>query len=61
MLSSNRVLKKCFVNRSPKTGFKGVNLQHDNGPCHTAKLVTDILNQEKLKIVPNPPYSYFLD
>ena len=56
----NRVLKKVkkyFVKRRPKTGFKGVNLQHDNAPCHKAKLVTDFLSEEKVKVVPHPPYS----
>lgn len=56
----NRVLKKVkkyFEKRRPKTGFKGVHLQHDNAPCHKAKLVTDFLSQEKVKTVPHPPYS----
>ena len=56
----NHVLKKVkkyFVNRPPKTGFKGVNLLHDNAPCHKAKLVTNFLRQEKVKTIPHPPYS----
>ena len=56
----NRVLKKVkkyFVNRRPKRALKGVNLLHDNAPCHKATLVTDFLRQEKVKSVPHPPYS----
>lgn len=50
-------LRKYFAKRRPKTGLKGVHLLHDNAPAHASKVVTDILEKEKVKVLPHPPYS----
>ena len=49
--------------------LKGVQLLHDNAPAHASKVVTDILEKEKVKVLPHPTlltlhqqtFSCFLD
>ena len=50
-------LKKYYQKRRPATGFKHVRLLHDNAPAHTSALVTQFLKQEKVTVLPHPPYS----
>ena len=43
--------------RRPKTGFKNINLFHDNAPAHKSKIVTEVLRSERVTVLPHPPYS----
>ena len=60
LFNKRRILKKVkeyFVNTRPETGLQGIKLLHDIAPCHRASVVTDFLKNEKVKILPHPPYS----
>lgn len=50
-------LKKYYQKRRPVTGFKHVRLLHDNAPAHTSAIVSNFLKQEKVNVLPHPPYS----
>ena len=52
-----RKLKNNYKSRRPKTGLKYVRLLHDNASAHKARIVTDILESEKVTVLPHPPYS----
>ncbi|OQV17200.1 hypothetical protein BV898_08693 [Hypsibius exemplaris] len=40
-----------------KIGLRALKLHHNNASSHTCSLTTDFLQQEGLKLLPNPPYS----
>ena len=44
-------------NQRPKTGLRGLILHHDNARPHTAKVTTEYLERQNMKILPHPPYS----
>ena len=50
-------LKKYFAKRRPATGLRGVRLLHDNASSHKAAIVGEFLKQEKVVVLPHPPYS----
>lgn len=59
-LYASTILPEVFSNFKKMTGrstVRHVMLHHDNAAPHTAKVVTKYLNQEKVDILPHPPYS----
>lgn len=50
-------LKRYYSKRRPKCGFQNIRLLHDNAPAHKARIVTEYLQQEKVTVLPHPPYS----
>ena len=49
-------IEKDLPNPRPKTGLKHLRL-YDNAPAHKARIVTEFLESEKVKVLPHPPYS----
>ena len=41
----------------PATGSRGIKLLHDNAPAHKSCLVTDYLQENRIAVLPHPPYS----
>ena len=52
-----RKLKNYYESRRPQKGLKYVRLLHDNAPAHKARIVTDVLESEKVTVLLHPPYS----
>ena len=52
-----RKLKNYYKSRRPNIGLKYVRLLHDNAPAHRARIVTDVLESEKVTVLPHPPFS----
>ena len=52
-----RKLKKYYKTRRPKTGLKHLRLLHDNASAHKAHLVTEVLESEKVTVLPHSPFS----
>ena len=50
-------LKRYYSKRRPKSGIKNIRLLYDNAPAHKARIVTEFLQQEKVTVLPHPPYS----
>jgi histone-lysine N-methyltransferase SETMAR len=59
-LYADKVLPEVFSKFKEMTGrssVRNVMLHHDNASPHTAKVVTKYLKQERVEILPHPPYS----
>ena len=50
-------LKWYYSKRQPKSGIKNIRLLHDNTPAHKAHIITEFLQQDKVTVLPHPPYS----
>ena len=53
----SKKLKKCYIKRRSKIGFKNISLLHDNAPAQKSKIVTAFLRSERVIILSHPPYS----
>ena len=47
----------CNFQHHPKTGLKYLHHLHDNAPAHTAPIVTEFLESEKVNVLPHPSFS----
>ena len=59
-LYANKILPEVFSKFKEMSGrgtIRDVMLHHDNAAPHTAKVVTKYLCQEKVNVLPHPPYS----
>lgn len=59
-LYRNHILPEVFSNFMKKKGratVRDVMLHHDNAAPHKAALVTEYLREERVKLLPHPPYS----
>ena len=50
-------LKKHFSIQRSSTGLANVRLLYDNASSHKTSIVQDFLKQEKMVLLPHPPYS----
>lgn len=48
---------EALANEKPKTGIKGIILHHDNTRPYIAAIIKAYLEENKIKIMPQPPYS----
>ena len=48
---------KYYKKRRPASGIRHICLLHDIAPPHRAHVVTKFLDQQKVKVIPHPPYS----
>jgi len=59
-LYRNQILPEVFSNFMKKRGrstVRDVMLHHDNAAPHKAAVVTEYLREERVKLLPHPPYS----
>ena len=59
-LYANKILPEVFSKfreMSERSTVQDVMLHHDNAAPHTSKVVTKYLKQERVNVLPHPPYS----
>lgn len=59
-LYANEILPKVFSNfmeKGGRTTVRDVMLHHDNAAAHKARIVTEYLRNERVELLPHPPYS----
>ena len=59
-LYTNEILPEVFSNFKEKRGrttVRDVMLHHDNAAPHKARIVTEYLHNERVELLPHPPYS----
>jgi len=59
-LYANEILPKVFsdfMEKRGRTTVRDVMLHHDNAAAHKARIVTEYLRNERVDLLPHPPYS----